>query len=67
MHSCIVLVKVRNGFRLEHHVIRDSITTKGFGEHLSKQGWKASMIDIEGSVVKFGCFERAIHGFGVTS
>ena len=45
VHSCIKAMKVRDGCRLEHQVIRASLIAKGFGEHLGKKGWKASVVD----------------------
>ena len=67
MHSCIIAVKVRDGCRLEHQVIGASITAKGFGEHLSKKGWKARVVDDKGAGVKLGTFEGASHGWIVAS
>ena len=67
MHSCNKAMKVRDGCRLEHQVIGASLTTKGFGEHLSKRGWKASLVDGTGAGVKLGSFEGASHGWSATS
>ena len=51
----------RDGCRLEHQVVGASIIAKGFGEHLSKKGWKAGVVDGTGAAVKLGSFEGASH------
>ena len=60
-------MKVRDGCRLEHQVIGASLTAKGFGEHLGKEGWKASVVDGTDAGVILGSFEAASHGWGATS
>ena len=47
---------------MEYQVIGASLTAKGFGEHLSKKGWKAGVVDDTGAAVKLGSFEGASHG-----
>ena len=42
---------------MEHQVIGASLTAKGFGEHLSKKGWKASVVDGTGAGANLGALK----------